>query len=66
MKCKVGVAVEEIGDSFYQAILESFMEDHKHTSSHSIMRGMREAGFDVGERTIDRHRTNRCVCGGNK
>jgi neutral trehalase len=66
IKCKMGKAVEEINDSFHEALLESFLEDRYKTSSYAIMRGMREAGFDVSERTIDRHRTQKCVCvGGN-
>lgn len=64
MKCKVGTAIDEINDNFYHALLQSFFDDHGKTSSYAIMRGMKEAGFDVSERTIDRHRTERCVCGG--
>lgn len=62
IKCKMGKALEEFDDKFYFTLLTNFLEDHKNTSSYAISKGMKEAGFDVSERTIDRHRTNRCVC----
>jgi hypothetical protein len=59
--CKVGVATNSLPKKHKEA-LETSMKKYLVVSSYDIMRAMVDAGFDVGERTIDRHRTHKCVC----
>lgn len=59
--CKVGKIVEILPKQHKNALIIAFRDSYK-VSSYSIMKALEEAGFNIGERTIDRHRTNKCIC----
>jgi hypothetical protein len=59
--CKVGTISNSLPKKHKEA-LETSMNKYLIVSSYDIMRAMVDAGFEVGERTIDRHRTHKCVC----
>ena len=63
--CKVGLILSELPKEHYNALTLA-LKDHFVISSYSIEASLREAGFNVSERTIDRHRTSRCKCGNIK
>lgn len=64
-RCKVGLILNELPKEYYNALVVA-LKDHFYVSSYNIEASLREAGFNVSERTIDRHRTSRCKCGNIK
>lgn len=60
-KCKMGSALEALPKK-YKVAVQTALDDHFKTASFDIEDKLYEAGFEVSERTIDRHRTNRCKC----
>jgi len=59
--CKVGLIINELPKKHRNALVLA-LKDHFVISSYNIEASLREAGFNVSERTIDRHRTSRCKC----
>lgn len=62
VQCKVGIILKELPKEHFNALTIA-LNDRFAISSYNIEASLREAGFNVGERTIDRHRTKRCRCG---
>lgn len=59
--CKVGYLVDALPAKHKKAVVKS-MDNRKETSSYAITKALWESGFDIGERTIDRHRSTNCIC----
>lgn len=59
--CKIGLILNELPKEHFNALTIA-LNDRFVVSSYNIEASLREAGFNVSERTIDRHRTNKCKC----
>jgi len=59
--CKVGTVVESLPTKYVDSLTVAF-DDKGNISSYNIMNAFDKAGFNIGERTIDRHRSHKCIC----
>lgn len=64
-ECKVKNVLNEVPKEVYNALTIA-LNDRFNTPSNTISYALYEAGFNISERTIDRHRAKTCICRYNK
>lgn len=64
-ECKVGTVLNSLPKKVNTALTVT-LQDRYNTPSTTISYALFESGFEVSERTIDRHRAGTCICRYNK
>jgi hypothetical protein len=64
-ECKVKIVLNDLPKKVNNALTLT-LQDRFNTPSTAISYALYESGYEVSERTIDRHRAGTCICRYNK